>query len=261
MSFYGNILYELTNAFSKIIIKNYNTDPVALEGFGLNNALEISSGNKWIQLGPNADNLSFTIIHAARDQSDTSNTATGLTKLEEAEDAIQLSPGDYLESSQFFYDNAGHISYTNPVRFRLPVSETEKDLSNIQDRLSILEEASGGYEDQLKQHTEQIGSAKEIAEGAASDLSELDRRVGSQFNMTLDDYTTITGAIGSFDKMKQTTTYTTICSGIEALRSGLDGQNVVISNNALATRLATQRLCEKLSEHDIKINYEDLWKE
>jgi hypothetical protein len=41
--------------------------------------------------------------------------------------------------------------------------------------------------------------------------------------MTLDNYTTITGAIGSFDKMKQTTTYTTICSGIEALRSGLDG--------------------------------------
>lgn len=63
MSFYGNILYELTNAFSSIVVKNsgslattfptYDTTDVTVPAVGLGGRFELDTGNKWIGLKGN----------------------------------------------------------------------------------------------------------------------------------------------------------------------------------------------------------------
>lgn len=271
MSFYGNILYELTNAFSRVLIQNNgkgkkdfitpSTESVEIPAIGLGGKLELDTGNKWISIKGDPEGHSCTIYHAAKDASDITNQMATMTKTENSAGAIELAPGDYLKGAVMYYDNAGHVTSTDTVCYRLPISETEQDLADLQTRMTTIEESDIAQADLINQNAADIESVTTAHSKTVTDLATLDKRVGNMYNLTAAvDKLTITQALGRFDNMQEQTAYPTICEGLTSLKQSIDAQNASISDASLVQRVVIKNLCDQIAaQSDIEIDYDALW--
>lgn len=75
--------------------------------------------------------------------------------------------------------------------------------------------------------------------------------LGTRDNMTTEENLTITEVIGDFDTLNKNLKYNDICDGLTTLTSGVAAANSSTSNNALAVRVAINKLCDILNAYGI----------
>lgn len=270
MGFYGQVIYELTNAFSNMVIRNsgknnsnFNNNiqsEVNIPASGLENKFCIDSGNKWVNLEGNSNNYTCKIYHSHLDEKDKSNTINNFSIINKNDKAKQLEPGQYFTIDKIHYDNAGHITSSEPVSYQLPITEVEADISNLDNRVGILEKDNTdnkGNIGQIQIDITDLGNSLDTTnlnldkvEGNLSDLSEL---VGPRMNFSFDSSDSLTKAFGNYNDFKLAT------GNAANVAQAFENQKNIIDTNLLAVRKVTEKLCEALRQYDIIIDSDNLW--
>jgi hypothetical protein len=133
MSFYGNVFYELTNAFAsfKIYKDLKDKDGTLLEALGTGGSFTFAPGNKWITLEANPTDYKCSIAHSELHEEDIN--VMPFDKVDAAAGtSTELKAGDTIAVPAFQYDMAGHIINTNTLKyFTLPMSETETNIEDL----------------------------------------------------------------------------------------------------------------------------------
>jgi alkyl hydroperoxide reductase subunit AhpF len=127
MSFYGNVFWELKNAFSKLIVKHkYNEDATtAMTVVGLDGQITLAPNNEWITLTADQDTVRCGITHkeiAAAGSIDTFNQAPADTP---AAQVTTLSFKEPFQAAVVNYDKAGHVTGVTEKFVKLPISDTK----------------------------------------------------------------------------------------------------------------------------------------
>lgn len=205
MSFYGNRLYQLTNAFGKIFVKNSGknrssfpniTDPAndqdAAFAVGLEATYSFDTANKWITLSKdNANGICF-VSHSPIDTNDESNDVVTLAASGENAGATQLLAGGYIAVPHITYDNAGHVTGAREMSyFRLPLNPTGMDLDALKARMDTIEASD------TTQNNELIA-----LDGRCDSLESTAGIVGSRTGFS--SKKTLTGALGNMDSWQST---------------------------------------------------------
>lgn len=160
MSFYGSVYYQLIDTFYKITAKNILgeensnfpeslSDVESIQAFGRKGELNLTNGNKWINF--TSDGNGFVVWHGKPD-AENAIEVSGINfegtkdEADQMPDIKILQPGDCISATDLKYDEAGHIvpEATNKTYFQLPISETEKDLTDIKETIGV--PAEGGNE-------------------------------------------------------------------------------------------------------------------
>lgn len=158
MSFYGSTYFQLIDTFYKILVKNSGGSAVAFplsldantqasQASGRKGVLEFGTGNRWIYASQDpANSNSYTFWHTSPD--------TNLDNLTQVEfkggknqvtvpagaTVVTLEPDTYIKAPVFKFDKAGHISVADHVYYKMPVSETEKAIEELQNKVGEPEE-------------------------------------------------------------------------------------------------------------------------
>ena len=272
MGFYGQVFYELTDALSKIIVKTSATDssPVELKAAGIGGGITMEPKIKWITLNGDANNrvLQFGHLTGGKGQ-----TVAPLAKtLNSVAEATQLQAADTIAVQKFKYDDAGHVSLDSVDYYKLPISETETNIADLQNRMTILESDNTDQNSRLdvleatfEEHTNSIGSLNERVATTeelipkVATLEEASTLIGNRNDMTTSEALTITKAIGNMDTLSEQLKCNSLAQGVTNIAAEVNATNSSISNNALATKLAIKNLCNALAEQGITINYDSLW--
>ena len=261
MSFYGNVFYELADSLARILVKNsgQNNNAFITPGqdievpvIGLNGKMILDSGNKWIQLQGTPGEHLCTVYHAQRDELNTDNELTTFAKVDEQSNSIELSPGDYLQGLKFYYDDAGHIAGHETIYYKLPVSETELELQDIQARLGAVEDSDRDQQELIEGHTEAIDTVTLQANTTDETLTELKNFVGNKVFMTTGN-TTITQAIGNLKDISDSTDGASVSAGIVNLSGKINSQGSQIQDLSYIQRAVINDLCDQLEELNIGI--------
>ena len=272
MGFYGQVFYELTDALSKIIVKTSATDssPVELKAAGVGGGITIEPKNKWITLNADAPNRVLQFGHLTGDKG---QTVAPLTKVSNSvSGATQLQAADTIAVQKFKYDDAGHVSLDSVDYYKLPISETEINIEDLQNRMTILESNNTDQNSRLdvleatfEEHTnsieslnERVATTEELIPKVAT-LEEASALIGNRSDMTKNEALTITKAIGNMDTLSEQLKCSSLAQGVTNIAAEINATNSSISNNALATKLAIKNLCNALAEQGIIINYDSLW--
>ena len=306
MSFYGNVFYELTNAFATIAIKNSGKSlksfispgqDTALPAAGLEGKVSIDTGNKWINLQGSPEELMFKVYHSKKDENDKSNNVEPVEIPAAAPDnAVELKPGDYLQINKFFYDDAGHVTTSGTSDYyRLPISDTDKDMSDLQERMDTLEkdqsdviDAFEQLEAQVKDNDTQLIDLEKVVGKQPSlssdssvniidvignvdglnasivetigDMSYLNKdsivdAIGNMDELS-DNHNTIVQAIGNMRELNNTDTLT---QNILTIKSDMKAQSTTIDYQGIAIKNAIEKLVNALNEQGINIDFDSLW--
>ena len=272
MSFYGQVFYELTNAFASVFIKSKITDTelIGLEAQGTGGKITFVPGNAWIELDADKKNYICSINHAELDANRSKTTVEPFQKVSAAAGtSTALKAGDTVAVPTFQYDAAGHIVKTDKIKyFTLPINETETNIQDLQDRMQTLEAAEDTQNNRLKtledtfdNHTNSI----EDLDSRVIELETLPERVvdletaadntanllGNRADMTEDENLTVSKIIGDFDNNITALKYDSVTDGISSLAQSVNAANSSISNNALAVRVAIKNLCDILNAYGI----------
>lgn len=306
MSFYGNVFYELTNAFATIAIKNSGKslksfiDPgqnTELPAAGLEGKVSIDTGNKWINLQGSPEELMFKVYHSKKDENDKSNNVKPIEIPATAPDsAVELKPGDYLQINKFFYDDAGHVTTSGTSDYyRLPISDTDKDMADLQERMDALEKDQSDVTDAFEQLEAQVKDND-------TQLTDLEKVVGKQPSLSSDSNVNIIDAIGNVDSlnasivetigdmsylnkdsivdaignmdelsdnhdtivqaignMRELNNADNIVQNILTVKSDMKAQSTTIDYQGIAIKNAIEKLVEALNEQGISIDFDSLW--
>ncbi len=285
MSFYGRVFYELSSAFASIVIKKKysDTEGIPLVAVGTGGTLTFQPGNQWIEMDVNSDDYVCAIKHAASDdERSAKGTITPFKRETTAQaSAVQLVAADTISVPVFSYDDAGHvIKIVDTQYYKMPISETESDIIQLQADMKSLKENEDNQNTSiniLTDATEQCSSDIELLDERIGNLEPYTRQVdsnqtaiealenlvGSRADMFAESTMTISQYLGSYGKMG----YDTIADGIQTLRNDVTAANSSTANNALATKLALKKLCDILnsctlidaSGNRVVIDYTSLW--
>ena len=275
MSFYGQVIYELTNAFSDIVIRNsgksnsnFNTNiqtETNVPAAGLENKFYLDSGNKWVSLEGNPNSYTCKIYHSQLDNKDKSNTINTFSTIEEDAGAKQLEPGQYFTIDKIHYDNAGHVTSSEPVSYQLPITDIEADISELNSRVETLETDNTDNKTNIGTAQSDIANLKEgldianseivrVEETITEDLSDLSKLVGPRMNFSLDSSDNLTKAFGNYNDFKAATGNAT------SIAQAFINQQSIIDANLLAVKAVTKNLCDALAKDNIIIDSDSLWK-
>ena len=275
MSFYGNILYELTNAFAEIVVNNSgrnssatispSSTTVEVPAVGLGGRFVLDSGNKWIHLSPDASSQSCKIYHSGIDSTNTAHSFTTLSNPSSATDIVQLPPGALLSGEQVYYDEAGHVTGSKKVVYKLPINETEAELLELQGKMSALEESDKNQNESIDANTSGLSSLKSsydtTIKSVQDDLSDVESLVGSKIYMTTGN-TSITQAIGSLEDMQAISVGNTnsVSTSLAYLNNEIAKRDNTISDISTANRYAMEQLIAQIeAQSDIKIDKTLVW--
>lgn len=270
MSFYGNILYELTNAFAEIMIKNSGRNSSTtispssgsseIPAVGLGGRFTLDSGNKWIHLSSDPSNQVCKIYHSGIDSTNTTHSFTTIDNPDSAINAIELIPGDYLSGEQVYYDEAGHVTGSKRVVYKLPISETEAELIELQEKMATLEANDSAQNTAIGTNTSNLTTLKSTMEDVQGDLSDVEALVGNKIYMTTGN-TSITQAIGSIENIQNLSqSATNISNALSYLKSEITNRDNTISDVSTANRYAMEKLIEQLeTKLGIEIDESVLW--
>lgn len=181
MSFYGNVIYELADAFASVKVKNSGKsnnsladsfqDEVEIAAAGLGGEATLDTGNQWIGLTADTDGQSCKIWHREPDVTSTGSSIAAVQKVETpAEQNYNLSSGDYVQISSATYDKMGHINGESVTTIRMPVSKTEEDISSLEKRMIAIEESD-------VQQTEHIDEVASGFQGLKDSYDGLEARI------------------------------------------------------------------------------------
>lgn len=150
MSFYGQVLYEFSKLFSQLKTENSTSEDVFAAGSNDPlapteqwDSLNIEGANKWIQVNSTQNNKTIKIGHGAPGAADATKTVVGfqpLAAVPEGKTAVELTAGTVIKTSSSEYDTAGHARGSTESYFILPANNTEKDLTQITERVKNLED-------------------------------------------------------------------------------------------------------------------------
>lgn len=148
MSFYGSIYYELIDTFYKILVHNAGygdgvsfpkpeniKNEQTLVAIGRQGVIDMDTGNDWIQITADPSKTKYILWHG-KANTNTTKDLVSFSKIEESDiptntEPIQLVAGDIIASSTSSYDMAGHISSSDAIYYKLPVSTVEHDIEGI----------------------------------------------------------------------------------------------------------------------------------
>ena len=291
MGFYGNVFYELQNAFSKLIIKhNHNTDAsTAMTVKGIEGQITLQPNNEWITLTADADNILCGISHK---EGAAAGTIVGFDRVDPANapgNVTTLDLGQVFKTSTVQYDKAGHVVDVTNQYLKLPISDTEAEVgalnedvsllkandANKETRLSTIEETIGSYNDTITGFEGRIvGMETQLTEQLdpmVANYNEMRPWIGNKSDIAenpdnLDDPTTITGVIGNvFDVANAIGVKAenrNIAGCLDELNKNLETTDTQVKANLTAIKEAFDRLIaelnNQLAKEDIKIDV-DLW--
>ncbi len=232
MSFYGNRLYQLTNAFGKIFVKNSGkdkttfpdaTDPSndkdAAFAVGLEATYSFDTGNKWVTLSKDDANGICFISHSPIDTNDKSNDIVTLATAGENASATQLLAGGYIAVPHIAYDDAGHVTGIDDTSyFRLPLNPTGMDLDALKARMDTIE-ANDATQD---------GTLTSLDNRCIS-LENTAKIVGTRSGFS--SKKTITSALGNMDSWQSTigmTDNSTVSQGIVDLHNRISNLEATV---------------------------------
>ncbi len=273
MSFYGNILYELTNAFAEIIVKNSgrnssttispSSENSEISAVGLGGRFTLDSGNRWIHLSSDSDNQTCTIYHSGLDSNNKTYSFTTIGNPSSATNAIELIPGAYLSGEQVYYDEAGHVTGSERVIYQLPISETEAELTELQKKMTQLEIDEAAQNKSIKENTDGLADLKSTYNSTMGtvqkDLDNVEALVGNKIYM---GNTSITQAIGQIEDIKNLSSGNTnsISNALSYLKGEINNRDNTISDVSTANRYAMTKLIEQLeAQLGIEIDESVLW--
>ena len=158
MSFYGQVLYEFTKLFTKINVSNNTVETATAVTSGSQPSLvaadrwdqfDLRGGNRWIHLNSNNQDKTITISHSTPGAVDNNRTVVGFKPLttdeveqlpaEVQESIIQLNAQQCIQTTKSQYDAAGHSVDAETSYFYLPVSDTQLQLDEIEERVGNIE--------------------------------------------------------------------------------------------------------------------------
>ena len=216
MSFYGSTYFQLIDTFYKILVKNKggvtvdsapSTTEWASQASGRKGILEFGTGNRWIYATQDPDNPnSYVFWHAKAGGNKLTKQEFqgGLTKLPAGETCTILTPGSYIKAPQFEFDEAGHIAISNDVYYQMPISETEKAIEDLQEKVGIpADEADDGVSTGLFLAVDNINTHIADVEKKADDIRAELGDYHDLFPTTYwDTDNTFYGAFGDIEKLR-----------------------------------------------------------
>lgn len=156
MSFYGSTFFQLIDTFYKIGVVNAGKnnsgfakttpqDDYMTQATGRKGVIRFGTGNKWIQATQETDDQGdiYTFWHMAPEANGTELTAlevlaeSDLPKTVNKDTLGELTPGGYVKISSLKYDPAGHIGNTNTTYYKIPISQTEQDILDLQEAVGV----------------------------------------------------------------------------------------------------------------------------
>ena len=272
MSFYGNTFYELTNAFSTILIKKMYDDITAeeLRAVGLEGKFTLAPGNQWISMNVNKDSNTCEILHKESQSGDFS----GIQVVEDIDNSIALKAGDTIKVDSFIYDGAGHITGKGTSQyFTLPINETEINLEQLNSdmvdvkalnetqngRLNSLEGTVSSQTTSLEDLDTRVGVVEEFGPRIDS-LEQTSAIIGELNDLTANENLTITSAIGNIDNIiGEEFKFNTIVDYVANLSDEVTATDNQVKLNLTGIKVAFQKLCNILNENGIEIDYNSLW--
>ena len=146
MSFYGNVYYQLIDAFYKAAIKNNgknkndfipndSPDEAIDLANGRKGEITLDTGNRWIRLSSSDEdgtNAYYIVWHGQPDPM-ADNEHSGFDIVTENDKATKLISGGYFSTDVVKYDDAGHISKIDKKYFQLP--DPDYEVSALTDRV------------------------------------------------------------------------------------------------------------------------------
>ena len=145
MSFYGSVYYQLVDTFYKIAAKNLNATTFGadeagqlndVQAIGRKGVFNFTSGNRWLGFSETDNHDGYAIWHNPPDyEPDRCKPLYGFEAQDDLVDDDQvviLTEGTEFLATSGLVDKAGHVTLGDPVRYRLPKTETN-------DRLNALE--------------------------------------------------------------------------------------------------------------------------
>lgn len=213
MSFYGQVVYEFTKLFNKFKFKNSGVsnenfpeekEPVSEFNYEANerwDELTFETGNRWVQMVPDMSAKSIKVFHA-KPSDKVLNSSTFLPKDEADEDQVNLlDAGQCFEVPEYGIDNAGHISKINLKYYKLPITDFEGNLDELNKQMADL------YEKKADQSYDYAESNVQRLDERIDELptpyefNNLKNQVGNLGNIYnyLDSNSTIVSTIGQVD--------------------------------------------------------------
>ncbi len=287
MSFYGQVFYELGDAFAKFIVKKsaLDTAPIEVKAVGTGGGITIEPKNQWITLEGDVANHTIKFGHITGEKG---QTVAPLTKHgTEVAGATQLKAADTIAIQKFKYDDAGHVSLDNVAYYKLPISEAEIDIADLktrmttletgdeeqekrlnevetlvetyEDRVSTLEDTATTTGQTLAEYADHFNTLDDSAEQFESDIDGLTDLLGARASMTKDTTTSVTKVIGPTDDLLKGLKCDNLSECISSLKTEINNSNSSIGNNATAVRVAIKNLCDILNENNITVDYNSLW--
>ena len=127
-----------------------------------------------------------------------------MTKLPAGETCTILTPGSYIKAPQFEFDEAGHIAISNDVYYQMPISETEKAIEDLQEKVGIpADEADDGVSTGLFLAVDNINTHIADVEKKADDIRAELGDYHDLFPTTYwDTDNTFYGAFGDIEKLR-----------------------------------------------------------
>lgn len=222
MGFYGNVFYQLTNAFGKLGIKNDGltkeqfpsevSNEKTISAIGLESSVEMNTGNKWIKLDSDPEEATITIYHAPIDETTEDKLKINAFKVEDGVGAVELQPGMCVATPVFSYDKAGHIIGVDSFDyFKLPFTDFEANLEEIQTNISNLQKNDNKQDDAITTLDERCAKEDEALAERCSKLEEKNNFLGDKTSYTTEDSDlTVTSSLGDMDAMREKYTPTLI---------------------------------------------------
>ena len=282
MSFYGNVFYELTNAFAKFIVKNNGKtkeeepqtlqDSFNISAIGLNSSFNIDSGNKWIKL--DGENNTCSIYHSLPKSDDKFGSIDSWNKTEGTiENAVVLQPGDNIKVQNLYYDKAGHISAIEDKYFSLPITDLDADLDEIKNNIKSLQDNDVIQDSNISTNTNNIlgidtkydadiaglkGKDTEIDQNISdindritNEISSLDERIGNNELLGIGENISIVEAIGD---LSTTAKKTSVVENLNDLKQ----QNIQILTSMTVTNSSIKNAIDNICEL-IGANPDNIW--
>lgn len=288
MSFYGNVLYELTNAFALFKIKNngknnnsstnVSQDENEISAGGLNGEVIFDTGNRWMKLTANPKDQTLKIWHNGPDVENSAGSISAVKKVDNPEeDNYNLSPGDYISISSATYDKTGHINGESITTLRMPVSKTEEDISKLEKRMELIETSDTTQGQQIEEvigefstlQQAQIELNDRITDNEDAINTINNQKIGPSINYSFRNPKTLYYFLGSsidsyiYDNLDKSST---LKEALGKLKEIADGAAATSTNTNLILDIVIKNLCTQLETQlaeqgiDIKIDQDALKK-
>ena len=301
MSFYGSVYYQLVDTFYKIAAKNLNATTFGadeagqlndVQAIGRKGVFNFTSGNRWLGFSETDNHDGYAIWHnPPDDEPDRCKPLYGFEAQDDLVDDDQvviLTEGTEFLATSGLVDKAGHVTLGDPVRYRLPKTETNDRLNALEswkDELFYLvngstpetpQEDFAGWAEGVKNHEDRIITGEvyddilrhtyTVPDDYGFDSEEATAKVFFEDDWEGDDghARNFAKAFGSIKEIKEAVfsdqgggDYSedyTVARAIVKLKRNMDTNKVNIAENSQNLVIQANENAEKFTDHDNRIN-------